>query len=118
MIKEQQNEGTIEQIIYALTKEPLYLKNEEISLEGNYFACYLKFALEHSNKQVSDTSGKAETVQRKKFGVDIDYDGELSKIYCNSRQGRRRVIEHDVRIGVWRKKLYGVNAEKPKDGRG
>ena len=109
--------GFIGNSYYEIVNWQFFIDNKEINLEGNHFADYLRFALEHYNKLVSNRSRKAETVQEEMSGAAIDRDGKMGIIYWVGRQGGRTSIEQDVRMGVWRKKLYGINAKNPRNGR-
>jgi len=94
-----------------------FLDNKGLNLQGNHFVNYLKYALENYDKLVSKVGGKASTVQAQKSGMAIYLDHKEDKVYWVGRSGGIATIEDDVRTGVWRNKLYGINIEEPRDGR-
>ena len=102
---------------YQVLNWEFFLENKELNLQGNYFVSYLKYALKNYDKLVSKAGGKASTVQDHKSGMTIYLDFKENKYYWVGRQGGIKTIEDDVRAGVWRNKLYGINIEKPSDGR-
>ena len=102
---------------YKVVNWQFFIDNRELSVQGNYFFAYLKFALENYSGLVSEKYGKASTVRDELRGTKIYQDGKTGKTLWVGRNGGRSAIEEDVRKDVWRNKLYGTNTEKPKDGR-
>lgn len=102
---------------YEIVFWEYFLNNGDLRLEDNYFLNYLRFALENYKELVSEHTGRGSTIQDLKQGCEIFKDGKANRIYWVGRGGGRKSIENDVRNNLWENKLYGINAEKPKDGR-
>lgn len=101
---------------YQVMNWEFFINNEDIDLQGNYFANFLRFALEHYDELVCDQSGMASTVEKQIRGFDVYRDGiDQGKLWVG-RKGGKRTIEEDVNKGTWRDKLYGINTQKPQDG--
>jgi hypothetical protein len=101
---------------YQLINWEFFLANDEIDLRDNYFANFLRFALEHYDELVCDQPGMASTVERQIPGFDVYLNGTGQEKLWVGRKGGKRTIEDDVKKGVWRDKLYAINTQKPQDG--
>jgi hypothetical protein len=103
-------------IDYQVINWEFLLESEGIDLHDNYFANFLRFALEHYDTLVSDKSGIASTVESQMPGFDVYVNGISENTLWVGRKGGRRTIEEDVKKGVWRNKLYVINTQKPQAG--
>lgn len=101
---------------YQVINWEFLLDNEDIDLQGNYFAHFLRFALERYGELVCDQSGMASTVERRIPGFDVYENGIGQKTLWVGRKGGKRIIEEDVKKGIWRDKLYAINTQKPQGG--
>lgn len=102
---------------YQVVNWEFFIDNKGLNLQDNYFANYLKYALENYRELVSEAWGKASTVQDQKRGRVIYDEAKENKHYWVGRQGGGTSIEEDVRKKVWKNKIYGTNYNKPAEGR-
>lgn len=101
---------------YQVINWEFLLDNEDIDLQDNYFANFLRFALERYDDLVCDQSGMASTVERQIPGFDVYVNGIGPKTLWVGRKGGKSTIEEDVKKGIWRDKLYAINTQKPQGG--
>lgn len=102
---------------YKIINWELLIDDANFNVRDNYFYPYLQFALKNYDKLVSSQWGRATTIQTNYAGIDIYLDGKSAKTLWVGRRGGRKVIANDIKKGSWKRKLYGTNKEKPKDGR-
>ena len=102
---------------YQVLNWEFFVQNEALDLQGNPFVNYLKYALDNYDDLASKSGGKALTVQAEKRGMSVYMDYREGKLYWIGRSGGRAAVENDVKTGVWRSKSYGINDDKPRDGR-
>lgn len=101
---------------YQVINWEFFIDNPDVDLQDNYFAHFLRFALERYDKLVCDQSGMASTVEKQERGSVIYRDGiDHGKLYVG-RKGGKSTIQEDVKKGIWKDKLYGINTQNPPDG--
>ena len=103
-------------IDYQVVNWEFLLDSEDIDLRDNYFANFLRFALEHYDRLVSDQSWMASTVESQMPGFHVYANGVAENTLWVGRKGGKRTIEEDVKKGAWRYKLYAINTQKPQGG--
>jgi hypothetical protein len=102
---------------YTVIEWQFFTERMPDELSDNYFFNYLKFALENYAKSVSNKSRIASTIQGREKGLTIYMDGKTQQRLRVGRVYAKKAIEEDVFSGIWTNKQYGINAEKPVDGR-
>jgi hypothetical protein len=101
---------------YQIINWEFLLDNKDINLQDNYFANYLKFAIEHYDDLVCDQAGMASTVEGQVPGSKVYVNGIGEKTLWVGRKGGKHIIEEDVKKGIWSDKLYAINTQKPQGG--
>jgi hypothetical protein len=94
-----------------------FIDKQDLNVRDNYFYPYLKFALMNYEMLRSKKWATASTILEKITGNRIYKDSKAGKVFWVGRSGGIKAVEEDVKKGVWKRKLYGTNTVKPKDGR-
>jgi hypothetical protein len=101
---------------YQVINWEFFFDTKEIDLQGNYFANFLRFALDNYRDLVSDQPWTASTVEKQMTGFEVYRDGiDQGKLWVG-RKGGKRTIQEDVKRGIWKDKWYATNTQKPLDG--
>ena len=94
----------------------LFIDNEELDVESNYFYNYLKYALDKYQHHVSK-HGPPSTVKFKRTGQEIYENGKNNGIWWVGIEGGENAIIKDIKSIDWGNKKYNVNTVKPLAGR-